>query len=871
MDDDNVQKLPRELKEAILNADVLELKRLLEVTPAAISERFRFDVKTTGKDRTYEASLIGATLRLGGASHDVLKLLVQLKGSLETCTSFAAGFQKLRWSGEPIHDAISTGNADLCDCLVKLRADPCSRSSLGDMPGATTLWQASFYGSAEIVCFLLEKGAQKELEVTSPWQDNTSQKLTPLHVAARTGNFDVVKVLVEAKAKFDARELLVNGESTPLRDAIDHSHLKVVKYLVAVGATIPRRALFEQNNEVCIHAVAKGLKDAPVNKLRACLEPIDWLALFLETPGKAPLAILNAIFRLRDMKYFDSIHKQRWHANIASFIRDANKDINISLGCDYDVFTDSYSSRESLAEEGDRLIDRLGLEDYERMNCDPGEDEVETYSGELSVRSIKERAVTRNLPMTASMSSSSTWNGANVGSAKASAEVLQCVVPDIYGTEHVLYAIAYGPSADIFDDPGCKAIITYAFAKNWNAVQINQARNLIIAILFALITFLLERKCTAQSLSGTDVTPLPNQTNLTHNASSLHHEETFLCSESDSTVDNVRSILLAVLLLVMLISVQIECLVMKGMNMIGKADVYFKSLETAVDWFRIFLSFMVCLYLLSNAEAWDRPQMWFKIAIAATAFFRWARVITTLSVYEAVGPSVDSILVAFWSAGPFLLVVFLMYIGFVVCYYALGLGEYSDFGKNLLVSMLRMYRLGFLGDLEDKSWNRSDTDELYYGEANAIMLFASLVMSVVMMNIFIGILSAKYEKATHTQHRGFLRTRARFALRMHVKNRARQALIKSFCCSTCSRRVKVRDAHESGRVGQYLWYVRRLERRDRTERKLEVMGRDLKSMKEEVEEFVESLNNFQRSKSGLAEGAISSLSTPNYTSQTHTR
>ena len=85
-----------------------------------------------------------------------------------------------------------------------------------------------------------------------------------------------------------------------------------------------------------------------------------------------------------------------------------------------------------------------------------------------------------------------------------------------------------------------------------------------------------------------------------------------------------------------------------------------------------------------------------------------------------------------------------------------------------------------------------------------------------------------------------------------------------FCCSPCSRRVQVRDAHESRRVGQYLWYVRRLERRDRTERKLEGMGRDLKSMKEEVEEFVESLHNVQRSKPGLAEGALSSLSIPNY-------
>eukprot|EP00913_Durusdinium_trenchii_P021895 g20574.t1 len=91
-------------------------------------------------------------------------------------------------------------------------------------------------------------------------QDRPEHLLTPLHVAARMGHARVVEVLIETGAQYDTRRLLRNGGSSPLRDAIQRCHVEVVKLLVQKDATVPRKALFEFNNEARICATNGNAK-----------------------------------------------------------------------------------------------------------------------------------------------------------------------------------------------------------------------------------------------------------------------------------------------------------------------------------------------------------------------------------------------------------------------------------------------------------------------------------------------------------------------------------------------------------------------------------------------------------------------------------
>ncbi|CAE7493587.1 Aspg, partial [Symbiodinium sp. KB8] len=82
------------------------------------------------------------------------------------------------------------------------------------------------------VSLLLEHNALYDLEATAPWQDKPDHGLTPLHVAARMGHAAVVEVLIEAGAEYDTRRLWFQGNSSPLRDAIQRCHMDVVRLLV---------------------------------------------------------------------------------------------------------------------------------------------------------------------------------------------------------------------------------------------------------------------------------------------------------------------------------------------------------------------------------------------------------------------------------------------------------------------------------------------------------------------------------------------------------------------------------------------------------------------------------------------------------------
>lgn len=85
--------------------------------------------------------------------------------------------------------------------------------------------------------------------------------------------------------------------------------------------------------QVTISAVAEGLTQASSQAVKGCLLPVEWLGMFLRTPGQAPAHILNAIYQDHALKYFD-FDLQRQDANMAHF--QDSLSLNVKEGMPYE-------------------------------------------------------------------------------------------------------------------------------------------------------------------------------------------------------------------------------------------------------------------------------------------------------------------------------------------------------------------------------------------------------------------------------------------------------------------------------------------------------------------------------------------------------
>ena len=91
-----------------------------------------------------------------------------------------------------------------------------------------TPWElAVFRGHLEIICFLLEAGADKE------WADHHQRR--PFHWAALAGHVAMVRLLLDLRAEIEAGDM--DGQR-PLHQAAAQGHLEVAQLLVAHGAEI---------------------------------------------------------------------------------------------------------------------------------------------------------------------------------------------------------------------------------------------------------------------------------------------------------------------------------------------------------------------------------------------------------------------------------------------------------------------------------------------------------------------------------------------------------------------------------------------------------------------------------------------------------
>ncbi len=124
----------------------------------------------------------------------------------------------------PVQAAIAGGYDEAVAYLLDNGGEVNARG----LNGLTPLHAAAVFDRPSIGAMLLKRGAKVTLA-------SNSQKFTALHVAARGGNLDMVKLLVDARSKINAIGV---RQDTPLTLAASQGQLAVVEYLLSHGAAV---------------------------------------------------------------------------------------------------------------------------------------------------------------------------------------------------------------------------------------------------------------------------------------------------------------------------------------------------------------------------------------------------------------------------------------------------------------------------------------------------------------------------------------------------------------------------------------------------------------------------------------------------------
>ncbi|KAM8953711.1 histone-lysine N-methyltransferase EHMT2 [Pelodytes ibericus] len=112
------------------------------------------------------------------------------------------------------------------------------------------------YNSRQLYLSVKQGELQKVLLMLMDNQDSSflndqQLKRSPLHAAAQKGSLEMVHVLVQAGANFNATDKVLR---TPLLEAVVNNHIEVARYLVQNGACVYHQ---EEDGSTCLHHAAK--------------------------------------------------------------------------------------------------------------------------------------------------------------------------------------------------------------------------------------------------------------------------------------------------------------------------------------------------------------------------------------------------------------------------------------------------------------------------------------------------------------------------------------------------------------------------------------------------------------------------------------
>jgi hemoglobin len=190
-----------------------DLDRALELTKSpALKRRF-------ARDPAVLAHVLG--LMMGFASDAVIEYAER-----ELLARPALANIRNRYGRTLLHDASAHGNLRMVELLVRLGADPNAGTPGGRTPLYSVANECQVSGGGNIVRALVRAGAL----VNAP---SGAKRSTALHMAARRGNTEVARALIDCGADINARD---TAGDTPLRRARNCRRADVAWLLVSRGA-----------------------------------------------------------------------------------------------------------------------------------------------------------------------------------------------------------------------------------------------------------------------------------------------------------------------------------------------------------------------------------------------------------------------------------------------------------------------------------------------------------------------------------------------------------------------------------------------------------------------------------------------------------
>ncbi|PCG93086.1 Hypothetical protein PENO1_085300 [Penicillium occitanis (nom. inval.)] len=227
--DENTAGPTETIKVAVVHNNLAAVERILETSPVVLEARFDYTLPgdkniTRGLDPLMLAAALGR-LR-------ITKLLL-MKGSdffAETDGGLNSFFL-----------ATSRGNVEVAQIILQEGGATLLESR--NKKGETPLLAVTRNGAVNTITFLIERGAN----MTARNRDYD----TAIHIASRSGHFDVVQMIYDAIGT-NMLELEGHRLQTPLLAAAANSKFEIIKFLLRKGASIMARDLFD--NTVLHHA-----------------------------------------------------------------------------------------------------------------------------------------------------------------------------------------------------------------------------------------------------------------------------------------------------------------------------------------------------------------------------------------------------------------------------------------------------------------------------------------------------------------------------------------------------------------------------------------------------------------------------------------
>jgi truncated hemoglobin YjbI len=131
-----------------------------------------------------------------------------------------------RYGRTLLHDASAQENLRMVELLLRLGADPNGKTSGGHTPLYCIANETRASASGDVVRALVRTGARVD-------EPSDAKRCTALHMAARRGNTEVARALLDCGADIHARD---KAGDTPLQRAKNCRKAAVVSLLVARGA-----------------------------------------------------------------------------------------------------------------------------------------------------------------------------------------------------------------------------------------------------------------------------------------------------------------------------------------------------------------------------------------------------------------------------------------------------------------------------------------------------------------------------------------------------------------------------------------------------------------------------------------------------------